>query len=274
MNNLLSNLVEGLSESVPRSEKEYVGDDGLLRCIKCDARVETVVNVFGRDRKVRCICKCRKAELEEYKEIEKVQEREKARRVCFVESNMANWTFANDDRKNKEISDAMKKYADQFTEFKKSGTGLILFGSVGTGKTYYSACIANELIDKGYSVLMTNFARLTNQLQGKFEGRQEFIDSLNSYALLIIDDLGAERNSEYMQEMVFNIIDSRYRSGLPLIITTNLDLNDLAKTQELGYKRIYDRILERCYPVKVVGDSRRTEKLKSNIASVGRKLGL
>ena len=274
MENSLNSIIEGLSQSVPRTENEYVGDEGLLRCSICNARVETVVNVFGKNKKVRCICDCRKAELEDYKVYEETQEREKNKKVCFMLSNMADWSFANDDKKNKQISDAMRKYAEQFDEFKKSGTGLLLYGTVGTGKTYYSACIANYLLDKGHSVLMTNFARLTNQLQGKFEGRQEYIDNLNNYDLLIIDDLGAERNSEYMQETIFTIIDARYRTGLPFIITTNLSLNELAKTTELGYKRIYDRILERCYPVMVEGESRRVESFKNNLKGMKDILGL
>jgi DNA replication protein DnaC len=267
-------MIEGLSQSVPRSDNEIIGEDGLLRCKVCEKRVETIINVFGKNKKVRCICECKKKELDEYKEYEKLQEREKIKKVCFMQSNMADWTFANDDKKNKELSDAMRKYADQFEEFKKSGTGLLLYGSVGTGKTYYSACISNELIDKGYTVLMTNFARLTNQLQGKFEGKQEYLDSLNDYSLLIIDDLGAERNSEYMQEIIFNIIDARYRSGLPFIITTNLTIDVMMSTDNIANKRIYDRILERCYPVKVDGTSRRTESFKNNIMEVGKKLGL
>jgi DNA replication protein DnaC len=274
MKNSLEHIINGISQSVPRSDNEYVDNDGLLRCRTCDKRVETIVNVFGKDKKVRCICDCRKKELNEYKEVEKAQEREKIKKVCFMMSNMGSWTFANDDNENAEISNAMKNYADNFAEFKKSGIGLLLFGTVGTGKTFYAACIANELIDKGYTVLMTNFARLINQLQGKFEGRQEYIDSLNDYSLLIIDDLGAERSSEYMQETVFNIIDARYRAGLPFIITTNLTLEEIANTEAIAYKRIYDRILERCYPVEVEGQSRRKGNFRTNMMDIGKKLGL
>jgi DNA replication protein DnaC len=107
-----------------------------------------------------------------------------------------------------------------------------------------------------------------------FDGKQAFIDSLNRYTLLIIDDLGAERKSEFMQETVFNIVDARYRSGLPFIITTNLTAEELKKPQDVSYSRIYDRILERCFPIEVSGASRRRQNLKDNYKNVKEKLGL
>ena len=121
---------------------------------------------------------------------------------------------------------------------------------------------------------MTNFASLTNKIQGMFEGKQEFINDLNRYSLLILDDLGAERKSEFMQEMVFNIIDSRYRSGLPFIITTNLTMDEIKKPQEVEYSRIYDRILERCFPVEVAGGSRRRQNVRDTYFDMKNKLGL
>lgn len=274
MKEAMEQFVDNLSNTVTPAENEYMGDDGLLHCTVCHKATQTQVNVFGEDRIVRCICDCRKKELEEHEQREKQQELERQRRNCFAETNMAGWNFANDDRSNPKLSDAMKKYAEDFKDFKKESKGLLLYGSVGTGKTYYAACIANSLIDQGYRVLMTNFARLTNQLQGKFEDRQKYIDSLNEYSLLIIDDLGAERNSEFMKEMVFNIIDSRYRAGLPFIITTNLTAEVLKNPDDIGYQRIYDRILERCLPIEINGVSRRRVSLKNTNSDMRNKLGL
>lgn len=270
----MDKMADGISARVPVSEKEYMGEDGLLHCGICKKNVQTKIKFLGKEKTVRCICDCKRKELEAFEEKERQQEKERKRKSCFAETNMAAWTFENDDRKNAKISDAMIRYAERFPDFRKMGKGLLLYGSVGTGKTYYAACIANKLIDDGYSVVMTNFARLTNTIQGKFDGKQEFIDSLNRYSLLIIDDLGAERKSEFMQEMVFNIIDSRYRSGLPFIITTNLTAEEIKKNQDIGYSRIYDRILERCFPVAVTGDSRRRRKVKDTFLDVKEKLGL
>lgn len=270
----MDKMADGISARVPASENEYMGEDGLLHCGICKKNVQTKIKFLGKEKTVRCICDCKQKELEAFEEKERQQEKERKRKSCFAETNMAAWTFENNDRKNAKISDAMIRYAERFPDFRKMGKGLLLYGSVGTGKTYYAACIANKLIDDGYSVVMTNFARLTNTIQGKFDGKQEFIDSLNRYSLLIIDDLGAERKSEFMQEMVFNIIDSRYRSGLPFIITTNLTAEEIKKNQDIGYSRIYDRILERCFPVAVTGDSRRRQKVKDTFLDVKEKLGL
>lgn len=272
----METLINGLSEAVPRSEHEYVGEDGLLHCSVCNKRTERVVSIpeLGINTKVRCICDCGRAKEMAFEERMKREELERQKKICFSETNMQNWNFENDDRKNPKLSDAMMNYVNNFTEFKKDGKGLLLYGTVGTGKTYYAACIANSLIEQGYAVLMTNFARLTNKIQGMFDGKQEYIDSLNRYSLIIIDDLGTERKSEFMQEMVFNIIDARYRSGLPFIITTNLTAEEIKKPQEVGYSRIYDRILERCFPIEVSGASRRRQNVKDSFFEVKAKLGL
>ena len=275
MEEAIESLIESISQRVPKADSEYIGEDGLLHCAKCHHKTETIIKhpFTGEDRKVPCICKCR-TEMDDFKDRQKQEELERRRRICFAESNMFNWTFANDDGKNEKLSNAMKNYVKNFAEFKKDGKGLLLYGTVGTGKTYYSACIANALIEEGYSVLMTNFARLTNSIQGTFDGKNEFIDSLQRYTLLIIDDLGAERKSDYMQEQVFAICDARYRSGLPMIITTNLTAEELRKPQEVGYARIYDRIIERCFPIAVMGESRRNKEGKDSFADIKEKLGL
>ena len=276
MAEVFEKMVDAIGAAVPPAENVYMGEDGLKHCAVCHAKTQTRIEVpsLGLKRVVPCICDCVKKEMEAEEMRKKREEYERKRRTCFAETNMAAWTFENDDRKNPKLSDAMLRYADSFRDFKQDGKGLLLYGTVGTGKTYYAACIANRLIDRGYDVLMTNFARLTNQIQGTYEGKQEMIDELNRYQLLIIDDLGAERKSEYMQEMVFNIIDSRYRSGLPFILTTNLTADEIKRPQENSFSRIYDRILERCFPIEISGTSRRRQNVRDTFADVKEKLGL
>ena len=272
----VNNIINNLSTSVPKSGNTYINADGLQCCASCHAQVETIIiDPFTKqEKKVRCICNCRKKELEAHKEIEAYQDRERKRMICFSETNMKTWTFENDDHKNEKMSNAMKKYVEHFDEYRKEGKGLLLHGAVGTGKTYLAACICNALIDKGFSAKMTDFNRLSNQIFDTKDGKQAFIDSFNKYSILVLDDLGVERTTEWMKEMVYTIINNRYRAGLPFIITTNLTMQQITSPQEVAYARIYDRILERCIPVEIAGVSRRRQGLAQTLASEKARLGL
>lgn len=251
--------ISKLSESVPKNENEYMGQDGLLHCRKCGKAIELYINPMGLgERKVRCICECQQKERDAMREREKKEIADKNRRICFNGSSLMKCTFENSVET--EHLKMAKNYAEHFREFKENSKGLLLYGTVGTGKSHMAACIANKLIDDGYKVMMTNFATMVNILQSSFDGKQEYIDSLNRYALLIIDDLGAERKSDFMQEQVFNIIDARYRSGLPMIITSNLTMKQLTEPTEIGFARIYDRILEKCHPIELKGESIRINR--------------
>lgn len=258
--------IEKLSASVPRSGSEYIGQDGLLHCKKCSEPLEVIIEVpVAGKRKVRCICSCIAKERNAEQERAKQDERDRTRRICFHGSKMMKCRF--DKSEDCDLLKVGRNYAIHFDEFRKQSKGLLLYGTVGTGKSHVAACIANELIDNGHSAFMTNFATIANELQGTFE-KQKYIDSLNRYDLLILDDLGIERKTEFMQEQVFNVIDARYRSGLPFIITTNLTPEELKKTTDIGNSRIYDRILERCHPVKAAGESYRRQKLKDDFKQV------
>lgn len=254
-------------EQVQEHEEDYIGEDGLTYCGKCHTRKQHRGHVFGREIVVSCICKCRAEELaeeERQRELAKMQKIISSnRRTGFPESDMQYWTFDNDDGAHPGIMRAMKIYVDNFPELSRQGKGLLLYGDVGTGKTFAAACVANALIDAGYSCLMTNFSRVLNTLWGT-EQKQDYIDKLNSFRLLILDDLGAERRSEYSQEQVFNIIDARYRAKLPLIITTNLDMDEIKNPKDIGNARIYDRVLEMCHPIQLTGFNRRRKKIRES----------
>ena len=278
----LSGFMDGLEKkaalSIRAEQGDYVGEDGLLYCGKCNTRKQTRINVLGIEKTPYCLCKCeaekRDREEEERKRIEFERRVNEHRRVGFPESDMRYWTFENADGSNEKIINAAKNYVANFGEFRENGKGLLLFGTVGTGKTYIAACIANALIDKGCPVLMTNFARIANTVSGMFEGKQAYYDSLNRFPLLILDDLSAERKTEYMQEIVFNVIDSRYRANLPLIVTTNLTSEELKHPSDISYQRTFSRLLEMCLPVNVEGKDKRLEKLKADIQPMKKLLGL
>ena len=174
---------------------------------------------------------------------------------------------ANDNGENPVMAKA-HAYVDHWPQAFKRNIGLLLFGDVGTGKSFLAGCIANALLDRDIPVLMTNFPTILARLCGTFgEGRTAFLDSPGDYDLLIIDDLGAERNTEYALEQMFSIIDSRYRCNKPLIVTTNLKLDELKRPPDLAHARIYDRILERCAPILFAGKNFREDNAASTKAA-------
>ena len=173
-------------------------------------------------------------------------------------ANLKEYTFANDLDYTPELALA-KRYVEQWDSMKAQNMGLLLWGGVGTGKSFFAGCIANALLAQGVPVLMTNFAKILGAVTGMYGmERQRFLSSLNTYSLLILDDLGAERNSEYALEQLFQVVDSRYQSRKPMIVTTNLTLEELKHPSDLAHERIYDRLLERCVPVKMNGKNIRT----------------
>ena len=111
---------------------------------------------------------------------------------------------------------------------------------------------------------MTTMSAIERQTSAYMrEERAEFIESIGRYDLLIIDDLGSERQTEYMEELTFEIVNRRYCAMRPMIITTNIDI-ELIKNPPTDYeKRLFDRVLEACsYPIKFEGKSQR----RSNVA--------
>lgn len=273
MDRVFDNLARKAEQAVG-VDNAFMGADGLLHCATCNGALEVVVmSPRGEERKVRCVCKCITAKRREWEDRKRAERRESNRLDCFRGTNMAAWSFANDDGRNPDITEIMRKYAEQFPEYLRKGRGMLLYGTVGTGKTFYSACVANAVIDAGYRAYMTNFATIADDLSGTWD-KSEYIDNLMRYDLLIIDDLGAERKSEFMQEQVWKISDARYRSGLPLIVTTNLTAEELDAGDGLGNKRIYSRLLERCLAVEVKGKDRRREIARREWATMREQLGI
>ncbi|MGN0708292.1 MAG: ATP-binding protein [Faecalibacterium sp.] len=140
--------------------------------------------------------------------------------------------------------------------------GLLYCGKCHTPK---EAFFANALMEQEVPVRMTNFARILNELNNSFSGRNEVVDRLCRYPLLILDDFGMERGTEYALEQIYNIVDSRYRRRKPLIVTTNLTLDELRHPQDTAHARIYDRLLEMCVPISCIGISFRKETAQKKL---------
>ena len=278
--NLIETMTCNASQDSHYEEGDYLNEDGLLMCGKCHTpkQYRFIATWDGKEKKPYTLCDCARARRDAEEQARQAQnlriEVNRLRKLGFPDSEMADWTFAHDDGTDPKTTSIAHKYVDNFPEMKKRGKGLLLYGPVGTGKTHAAACIANELINQGRPCLVTNFARITNTLQGMFDGKQRYLDDFNRLDLLVIDDLAAERDTSYMHEMIFNIIDSRYRSGKPLIVTSNLTQAELTAPTSVDKERIYSRLLEMCVPVEVKGADRREKKLQDDSADMARLLGL
>lgn len=278
--NLIETMARKASQDSHYKEGDYLGEDGLLMCGKCHTpkQCRFIATWDGKEKKPYTLCACARERRDAEEQARQAQnlriEVNRLRKLGFPDSEMADWTFAHDDGTDPKTTNIAHKYVDNFPEMKKRGKGLLLYGPVGTGKTHAAACIANELINQGRPCLVTNFARITNTLQGMFEGKQRYLDDFNRLDLLVIDDLAAERDTSYMNEMIFNIIDSRYRSGKPLIVTSNLTQAELTAPTSVDKERIYSRLLEMCVPVEVKGADRREKKLQDDSVDMARLLGL
>lgn len=264
-------LMQASEAARVEGKDDYLGQDGLMHCGKCQGRKQLRLEGLGRIMVVNVLCDCEreKRDKEEADRLrrEKIQEIERMRATCIHDKGLMECTFERDDGSLPQIISA-KKYVETWERRKANNDGLLLWGDVGCGKTFYAACIANALIDQGVPVLMTNFSKILNKLSGMFsDDKNEFIASLMRYSLLVIDDFGIERNTEYAIEQVYNIIDERYKSGKPLIITTNLSLATLKNPEDTAHKRIYDRVLAMCVPVKFVGANHRTGDAARKIKS-------
>ena len=193
------------------------------------------------------------------------------KRRGFTDQTMREWTFENDNGENPQTATA-HRYVEKWEREYAENLGCLFWGSVGTGKSYLAGCIANALMEKEIPVYMTkipvymtNFAHILNDLAASFEGRNEYISRLFRYPLLIIDDFGMERGTEYGLEQFYNVIDSRYRSKKPLIVTTNLTLNELHHPQDTAHARIYDRLLEMRPPILFTGGNFRRKTAQSKL---------
>ena len=271
--------IQQIVNSVPTDDETYQGEDGLAYCARCHTPRQSRIELFGQVRIVPCLCRCmaeqRDKDEQEWQAHQRALKLKRIREAGFPEREMQFWTFENDDGKNPRYTNATKAYVEDFEEFRREGKGLFLYGNVGTGKSFFAACVVNALIDRGYRCMMTNFSRLINEISGLWEGKQAYINSLSRLDLIAIDDLGVERDTEYMNEAVTTIIDSLYRSKVPMIITSNYTPRQLtADDNEFRRKRAYDRLLERCLPVEVNGDSRRKQIGRNDYAEFKKRLGL
>lgn len=150
--------------------------------------------------------------------------------------------------------------------FDKEADNLYFYGTVGTGKSFLSVCIAHDLIEKGYSVLYFSAASLFETLagysfrHGMQDEYQSFTSDLYGCDLLIIDDLGTELTNAFVSAQLFNCINERILNRKSTVISTNLSL---AQLQSRYSDRIFSRIMSHYKMCKLTGPDIRLLKRRA-----------
>ena len=153
-------LIDKAAAGMELAGDEYIDPaNGLIHCKKCGGQRQTVVPCFGKPDffMPRCICQCQREAEEQRKAAEERQrrmERIKRRKAQGLQDRyLYDYTFANDNGKNP-LMDKARAYVENWMEAYRNNTGLLLFGDVGTGKSFFAGCIANALLDQDVPCLL------------------------------------------------------------------------------------------------------------------------
>lgn len=239
-------------------EGDYISPQGLLICGKCHTPKQCRVTYGTRERVVGCMCRCAQQRREEERKEQEALRMEmlKARRKksAIQSSMLRNASF--EGAQSTPTLEKARNYVKNWKMALENNIGLLLMGDVGVGKSFAAACVCNALLDQGYRCYMTSFVAVSNM---EWNDRARFLSQVGEYDLLVLDDLGAQRDTESGRETVFSLVDERYRSRKPLIVTTNLGIENLRNPPNLDMRRGYDRLLEICGPIHCQGESFRAK---------------
>ncbi len=248
-------------------------------CPVCGEPRQAVLRLFGENTQVKIACACeRERQSREEERRRRMEERSRAeaahrrwRESRFYRPGTERLVFAEDDAPDSEASRICRHYAARWDEMREQNCGLMLVGPVGTGKSFYAGAIMNELMDRGVSCVMVSAPQLVNlAMNGQ---SAELMRELDRFSLVILDDLGAERETDFSLEQLELFADARYVSGRPLIVTTNLTKAELDDRSDRRRVRILDRVREMaCVPVVLTGESRRASAAQDKSQRLRRSL--
>lgn len=163
---------------------------------------------------------------------------------------------------------AVKICQDFVQNFVQDYHNLFFYGTVGTGKSFLSGCVANELLKAGHSVLYFSSAGLFELLAAYTFGAKEkeilhnFYEDLYNCELLIIDDLGTEMTNSFVSSQLFTCLNERHLRRRSVIISTNLSLEEL---RDRYSDRVFSRITSNYTLCKLTGPDIRMRRKLSNI---------
>lgn len=278
---MFANILQPAMSRDNASPDDLMTEDGLRLCAVCGQKKQRWFEVAGLipRSKVPCLCKCEQDKLEAEEAERKRQEMkiriDRYRHTCLADEQYKECTFDRDDGADPKASEFCKAYVQNWKWVQENNAGIMLWGDVGGGKTFLAACIANALIDQDIPATMTTIPKLVAAMSKDFGAeRGNILYMVANAPLLVLDDVGTERNTEYSNEQVYEIINTRYKSKKPLIVTTNLTMNAMKNAEDVTHRRIYDRIVEMCTPCRVTSTGRRQKAARSKMELMMQQFGL
>lgn len=240
-------------------------DQGIVRCRKCGERRIAFVPAVGRELLVSC--RCWETRAVEARKAQAVLTADlKARSSPFFSRGYDRFTFGADIRPDCDASRQCRAFIDHWPEMLSAGFGVLFSGRVGTGKTFFAAATVNALRARGVSAIVCTAANLINVAQAS-RNPLAVIDELDSFDLVALDDLGAERGTDYGISLIETFVDARALSKRPLIVTTNLGAAQVRQPEDLRWARTFDRILALCPQIIVTtGESLRKVERRDRAA--------
>ena len=258
-----------IAETLLKKEHAYLGDDGIVRCIKCNQPLMFYMKEAAKW--FPCTCDCAKINSRRRQLHLLVQN---IKSEAGIHERYADCVFekCKASKENKIAYDSCKNFADNYDNISRNGYGLYLYGDIHTARTF-AACVANAIIAKGREVYFRKLNDILIEIQKSYAKKSTAdVDPMDKYSnvgLLIVDNIGMEdyqrygRETNFVQDKVSMLLDNRYANKKPTIFTSCFDFNSLAEKRgmnEIAVQSIMN-LSTRCFELKGATERPKLERI-------------
>lgn len=267
---ILDRIIPAEAQSCGNLSK--TGAEGKMTCTECGRPLSYIILPLN-GRRVLPACTCREAAYMQAERARWQREKNEYLERLFTQSGLGeryrHCSFDNFEEHpgNSAAAKAAQRYAARIGEKIRQGRGLLLSGPLGTGKSHLAAAVVKAAVQNGRTTIMERVPKLLITLRGTYNGgpvtEQQLMRAMTDADLLVLDDAGSEKWTEWTEPTLYTIIDERYNRERAVFITTNLTLDELQ--QKIG-TRAMDRIVDMCDIVETSGPSYRRERARKRLA--------